>query len=197
MTPPELDLPGPSGTTTEEVPPSTSEEVPASATQRKLGSLGEKGNPSGEEMQGRRVLDLPTLASAIQRGAVCVTCHSKLKVIESFKNRRGMVSRITFEYTNKYCNNEEFLSDPRSQNATALNTTVCLAARRGLQIATASLDLLPPITGRAYSEHNTQIAKAVGPVVQNMMQESAHRLHDFYGKPRDEVICVGVSIDGT
>ena len=161
VTPPELDLPGPSGTTTEEVPPSTSEEVPASATQRKLGSLGEKGNPSGEEMQGRRVLDLPTLASAIQRGAVCVTCHSKLKVIESFKNRRGMVSRITFECINKYCNNEEFLPDPRSQNATALNTTVCLAARsaglgrRGLQILTASLDLLPPITGRAYSELNT------------------------------------------
>ena len=203
VTPPELDLPGPSGTTTEEVPPSTSEEVTVSATQRKLGSLGVKGNPSGEEMQGRRVLDLPTLASAIQRGAVCVTCHSKLKVIESFKNRRGMVSRITFECTNKYCNNEEFLSDPRSQNATALNTTVCLAARsaglgrRGLQIAMASLDLLPPITGRAYSEHNTQIAKAVRPVIKNMMQESAHRLHDFYGNPRDEVICVGVSIDGT
>ena len=80
VTPPELDLPGPSGTTTEVVPSSASEEVPLSATQRKLGSLGEKGNPSGEEMQGRRVLDLPTVASAIQRGAVCVTCHSKLKV---------------------------------------------------------------------------------------------------------------------
>ena len=110
--PPELDLPGPSGST-EEVPPSASEEAPLSATQRKLGSLGEKGNPSGEELQGKRVLDISTVASAIQRGAVCSTCHSKLKVYESFKNRRAMVSRITFECTNKNCKNEEFLSDPK------------------------------------------------------------------------------------
>ena len=176
--PPELDLPGPSGSTTEEVPPSASEEVPPSATQRKLGSLGEKGNPNGEEMQGRRVLDLPTVASAIQRGAVCVSCHSKLKVNESFKNRRGMVSRITFECTNKHCKNEEFLSDPMSQKTTALNRTAVLTARsaglgrRGLHITMASLDLLPPVTGRAYFEHNTQIAKAVGPVVQKRICQS-------------------------
>ena len=62
---------------------------------------------------------------------------------------------------------------------------------------TACLDLLPPITGRAYSEHNTQIAEDVGQVVENIMQESRNRVHDFYEKPHDEVIEVGVSIDGT
>ena len=65
--PPELDLPGPSGST-EEVPPSASEEVPPPATQRKLGSLGEKGNPSGEELQGRRVLDISTCGRCNTKG---------------------------------------------------------------------------------------------------------------------------------
>ena len=97
--PPELDLAGPSGST-EEVPPSASEEVPLSASQRKLGSLGEKGSTSGEECQGRRVLDLPTVANAIETGVVCSFCHSKLKMCERLKNRRGMVSRITFQCTN-------------------------------------------------------------------------------------------------
>ena len=69
--PPELGLAGPSGST-EEVPPSASEEVPLSASQRKLGSLGEKGSTSGEELQGRRVLDLPTVANAIETGVVFV-----------------------------------------------------------------------------------------------------------------------------
>ena len=41
--PPELDLPGPSG---------SSEEVLPSASQRKLGNLGEKGNLAGKELQG-------------------------------------------------------------------------------------------------------------------------------------------------
>ena len=62
---------------------------------------------------------------------------------------------------------------------------------------TASLDILPPITGRAYSEHNTQIAEDVGPAIENIMQESRNRVQDFYEKPHDEVIEVGVSIDGT
>ena len=101
--PPELDLAGPSGST-EEVRPSASEEVPPSASQR-LGSLREKGSTSGEECQGKRVLDLPTVANAIETGAVCSICHSKLKMCERFKNRRGMVSRINFECTNKNCKN--------------------------------------------------------------------------------------------
>ena len=77
LVPPELDLPGPSSSTPEEEdppsaseeeedpPPSASEEeedalplaseeeedAPPSATQRKLGSLGVKGNLGGEELQ--------------------------------------------------------------------------------------------------------------------------------------------------
>ena len=78
LVPPELDLPGPSSSTPEEedppsaseeeedAPPSASEEeedalplaseeeedAPPSATQRKIGSLGVKGNLGGEELQG-------------------------------------------------------------------------------------------------------------------------------------------------
>ena len=36
--------------------------------------------------------------------------------------------------------------------------------RRGLQTFTASTDMLPPITARAYSSHNKQIAEDVGRV---------------------------------
>ena len=90
LVPPELDLPGTSSSTPEEKdppsaseeeedpPPSASEEeedalplaseeedAPPSATQRKLGSLGVKGNLGGEELQGNRVLDISTVASTI------------------------------------------------------------------------------------------------------------------------------------
>ena len=218
LVPPELDLPGPSSSTPEEEdPPSASEEeedalplaseeeedAPPSATQRKLGSLGVKGNLGGEELQGNRVLDISTVASTIETGSVCSICHSKLKVCESFKNRRGMVARITSKWTNKHCKNVKFLSDPRSQKTTTLNKTAVLAGRsaglgrRGLQTITASLDLLPPITGRAYSEHNKQIAKDIGPVTQNMLKEACNRVHDFYEKPHDQILDVGVSVDGT
>ena len=135
MIPPELDLAGPSGST-EEVPPSASEEVPPSASevppsasQRKLGSLGEKGSTSGEECQGRRVLEIPTVANAIETCAVCSICHSKLKMCERLKNRRGMVSRITFQCTNKNCKNEIFISNPKSPKTKTLNKTAVLAAR--------------------------------------------------------------------
>ena len=68
-----------------------------------------KGNLGGEELQGNQVMDISTVAST---SSVCSICHSKLKVCESFKNRRGMVARITSKCTNKHCKNEKFLSDP-------------------------------------------------------------------------------------
>ena len=114
-----------------------------------------------------------------------------------------MVARITTKCTNKHCKKKNFLSDPKAKKTTTLNKTAVLAARsaglgrRGLQTVTDSLDLLPPITGRAYSEHNKQIAEDIGPVTQNMLKEACNRLHDFYEKPHDQVIDVGVSVDGT
>ena len=57
--------------------------------------------------------------------------------------------------------------------------------------------LLPPITGRAYSEHNTTIAEAVGPVVQKSCKKLAVVYMIFMKELHDQVIDVGVSVDGT
>ena len=154
--PPELDLPGPSGSTLDE-----DEEIPLSASQRKL----VKGNLAGEKLQGNRVLDISTVASVVESGLVCRFCNCDVNMCESFENRRGMVSRISYKCTNKNCTNEKLLSDPRSQKAKTLNKASVAAARhsglgrRGLQMFTASMDMLPPITARAYSEYNKQIAE--------------------------------------
>ena len=206
--PPELDLPGPSGTSTleeeemEEEEEEEEEDIPQSASQKKLGKLV-KGKLAGEELQGNRVLDISTLASAVENFALCCFCNSALAVRESFENRHGMVSRISLKCTNTNCNHEKLFSDPRSQKAKILNKTSVAAGRhagmgrRGLQTFTASLDLLPPITARAYSVHNKQIADEVEEVGNKIMHEAAGRVHDFHNKPHDEIIEVGVSMDGT
>ena len=164
--PPELDLPGPSGSTLEEEEEEMEEEemdIPQSASRRKLGKLV-KGNLAGVELQGNRVLDISTVASAVDNFAKCGFCNSALEVRESFENRRGIVSRISLKCTNTNCNHEKLFSDPRSQKAKTLNKTSVAAARhagigrRGLQTFAASMDMLPPITARAYSLHNKQIA---------------------------------------
>ena len=52
---------------------------------------------------------------------------------------------------------------------------------RGLQTITASLDLLPHVTSRAFSEHNKKIAEDVD--VQSAKKN--HARSDFYEKPHD------------
>ena len=125
--PPELDLPGPSGTSTLEEEEEEMD-IPESASQKKLGKLV-KGNLAGEELQGNRVLDISTVASAVDNFAKCGFCNSALEVRESFENRRGMVSRISLNCTNTNCNHEKLFSDPRSQKAKILNKTSVAAAR--------------------------------------------------------------------
>ena len=131
--PPELDLPGPSGSTQEEEEMEEEEEeemdIPQSASRRKLGKLV-KGNLAGVELQGNRVLDISTVASAVENFAKCGFCNSALEVRESFENRRGMVSRISLKCTNTNCNHKKLLSDPRSQKAKILNKTSVAAANR-------------------------------------------------------------------
>ena len=159
---PELDLPGPSGSSTggggtiELI-----EDVPLSA----LGNIQEKGKLVGKELKGNRVFDISTVASTLESAVVCRYCGSDSKMFESFKNKRGMVSRISFECINKRCFNVKLLSDPRSDKAKKLNKASVLAARtagigrRGLQTIMACMDLLPPVTARAYSEHNKTLAE--------------------------------------
>ena len=162
-----------------------------------------KGNLAGVKLQGNQVLDISTVASAVDNFAKCGFCNSALEVRESFENRSGMVSRISLKCTNTNCNHEKLFSDPRSQKAKTLNKTSVAAARHagigrwGLQVFAASMDKLPPITARAYSLHNKQIADEVEKVGEKIMHEAAERVHDFYHKPHDEVIDVGVSMDGT
>ena len=65
-----------------------------------------------------------------------------------------------------------------------------------MQAASSDLDAV-----HSYCEHipdnNTKIAEAVGPVVQKFMQEASGRLYDFYEKVHEQVIDVGISVDGT
>ena len=100
-----------------------------------------------------------------------------------------MVSRISLNCTNTKCNREKLLSDPRSQKTKTLNKTPVAAARhagigrRGwdLQTFAASMDMLPPtpITARAYSVHNKQIAEEVEKVGEKIKREGKYNVPGF------------------
>ena len=205
--PPELDLPGPSVVSSETPLAGTGggatieiiEDMPTSASLKKLGDLGEKGNLAGKPLEGNRVLNISTVASELSRDVVCRYCGSDMVLSERFGNRNGMVSRISFDCTNENCKHSTLLSDPRSTEAKILNKQSVLSARnsclgrRGLEVLTACLDLLPPVTAKPYSEHNKNVREAVIAVTEDIMQEAGKELHDFFGKPHDQVIDVGVT----
>ena len=81
--PPELDLPGPSGSILEEEEEEMEKEemaIPQSASRKKLGKLV-KGNLAGVELQGNRVLDISTGASAVDNFAKCGFCNKCVRVL--------------------------------------------------------------------------------------------------------------------
>ena len=83
----------------------------------------------------------------MESGSVYRFSHSDVKMCESFQNRCGMVSRISYKCTNKSCKNKKLLSNPRSQKAKTLTSVSrCKSAglgRRGHQMITASKDMYP------------------------------------------------------
>ena len=91
--------------------PSSSSE---SASQKKIGKLGELGDLSRELLLGNRVLNIATMAKGLEGGVVCRFCGGDMELTESFGDRSGMVSRITMQCKNRNCQTSIPLSNPES-----------------------------------------------------------------------------------
>ena len=65
------------------------------------------GNLAGEKLQGEAARESSAgyfhCASVVESDFVCCFCHSDVKMCASFENRRGMVSRISYECKIKNC----------------------------------------------------------------------------------------------
>ena len=56
------------------------EDVPPSASLRKLGNLGERGNLAGKPLEGNRVMHISTVARKLSRDVVCHYCGSDMEM---------------------------------------------------------------------------------------------------------------------
>ena len=172
------------------------------SSQPRTSSAGESFDYVGK-MEGHRLVSCEELSKAVGEIGVCSECGSPLKVKEDLVTRRGLVSKLMICCTNTACSKEVTISDPYSSTAKSLNTRSVFAMREigkgqaGLESLCGWMNMLPPLCASTYSERNHDLAKvAMECAVKNMRAASDH-LHDLRGVPRDEVIDVCVTCDGT
>ena len=163
-------------------------------------SAGELDQYVGE-MKGYRLVSCDRLSGAVSEIAVCSLCTSPLTVEENLVVRRGLVSKLTICCTAR--KKEAVVSDPYTSDAKSLNGRSVLGVReigRGrnsLGSFCGIMDMLPPLSIPAYTDHNCCLAKiSIKCARENMVAASAH-LHQSRGVPFDEIIDVPVTCDGT
>ena len=111
------------------------------------------------KMKGYRLVDCKNLLDAIMKISVCNGCGAPLTVRESLVSRRGLVSKLMICCTNTRCGKKAAVCDPYATKSKLLNTRSVMSMRaigRGLnplQSFCAMMDMLPPVTGRAYRDH--------------------------------------------
>lgn len=81
---------------------------------------------AGKENIGYRLLKLQKIESVLNEMCLCQTCNSPVKLVETFGNRKGLVSRISMECSNAVCKKSVLLSDPSSEADILINDAVIL-----------------------------------------------------------------------
>lgn len=120
------------------------------------------GEPSSSvgEMKGYRLIDCAELLKGVSGIGLCDACGTRLTVRDNLVARRGLVSKLMICCPNTAYNKESSISDPYSETAKSLNARSVLAMRtigRGhnsLESFCGVMDMLPPLTLRAFSAHN-------------------------------------------
>ena len=154
-------------------------------------------------MKGYRAVDCESLGKAVSEVGVCVSCQSPLVVLEDFGQRRGLVSTLKICCTNSECDMESKITNPYSSKAKSLNGKSVLAMReigrgsRYMKTFFGLMDMLPPVTPRAYKKHNQALAKASMSAASDNMIAASEYLHRLHGVEPDEILDIKVTCDGT
>ena len=127
-------------------------------------STGESLDYVGE-MIGYRLVSCERLSGAVSEIAVCSLCASPLTVEENLLVRRGLVSKLTICCTNTACKKEAVVSDPYASDTRSLNARSVLGmreigrGRNSLVSFCGIMDMLPPLSIPAYTDHNRCLVK--------------------------------------
>ena len=164
-------------------------------------SAGESYDYVGEKA-GYRLISCERLDQA-PSSHKCSVCLSPCTLEEDLATRRGLVSKLVIRCTNAACGKEVVLSDPYSQEAKSLNARSVLGMRaigRGrasLESFCGLMDMLPPVSGPSYCDHNQHLARvSLECCFENMLAASAH-LHQLHSADPRALIDVAVTCDGT
>ena len=175
------------------------------ASQPSTSSAGEPSVVYEEKLKGYRLVNCERFSQAVSQIGLCSVCKSPLTLKEDLVSRRGLVSKLMISCTNTACKNEALVSDPYSSDkeSKALNMRSVMGMREigrgmaGLQNFCGIMDMLPPVTVKAFRDLNETLSKASREAVtENMKAASAH-LHWLRGVDPGSVLDIAVTCDGT
>ena len=93
---------------------------------------------------------------------MCVSCNSHLKLVESFGQRKGLISSIDIVCSNSTCKRSVNVSDPFKDHS--LNDASILGMRMAgcglgaLEELSACIGMLPPLSRPNWTRHNKNIS---------------------------------------
>ena len=82
---------------------------------------------------------------------------------EKFESRKGLVTNISFSWSNPASKKSVLVSDPYSPEAAALNNTSTMGARlagcgvHAMEVITACIGMVPSFTRAMWTKHNKDI----------------------------------------
>lgn len=143
--------------------------------------------------EGNRIVSLSALAG-LADVLKCPKCSSRLICNEGVGNRRGLVTKISFDCEGE-CGWQHLLTNPYTKESKGLNTKSVFGSRMmgkgrtGIEAIACCLDLPPPVVGSAYSEHNKFLAEALRGPVHEYQLAAVQRVREAYGVDNDRAVC--------
>ena len=185
-------------------------------TRTKTKTLGLGSTSHTESASGFKLQDASLLKECISSAAICSTCRdpkSKLQLFQNNKLREGLAEHLYLECS--ICEAQTPLLTSkrlggRGGGAQEVNRRAVLAAPQlghaGLTQFCAGMNLPPPVTKKAYNDHQIQIKTIAVDNAETLMKDAAKRLVDKVAMERPDdieddgttvVANVSVTIDGT
>ena len=176
-----------------------------------LGSTCHTESASGFKLQGSSLLK-----ECISSAAICSACRdpkSKLQLFQNNRLREGLAEHLYLECS--ICEAQTSLMTSkrlggRGGGAHEVNRRAVLASPQmghaGLSQFCAGMNLPPPVTKKAYNDHQIQIKSIAKDNAENLMKDAAKRLVDKVAMERPDdieddgttvIANVSVTVDGT
>ena len=185
-------------------------------TRTKTKTLGLGSTSRTESASGFKLQDASLLKECISSAAICSACRdpkSKLQLFQNNRLREGLAEHLYLECS--ICEAQTPLLTSkclggRGGGAQEVNRRAVLAAPQlghaGLTQFCAGMNLPPPVTKKAYNDHQIQIKTIVVDNAETLMKDAAKRLVDKVAMESPDdieddgttvVANVSVTIDGT